>query len=371
MKVICLASSLESGGAERVLTVLCNAWSARGDRITLIPTYSGGGKPFYEVSSAVELIYLADVVGVTRKNILSYSRRLHVLHRLIAERKPDVVVSFMPNVNVAAILTSMFLKVPLIICERDDPSSRSRFGVWEICSRLTYRFADMLTVQTESVANKVRTRYPGLKKVRIVPNPLSEGVAAFMVRTGGKRKILLGMGRLAPQKQVEKMIKAFAEVAESFLDWDLHIYGDGPLKQELESLIAVFGLHDRVVLMGRTKEPWRVMAEADAFVMTSKHEGFPNALLEAMAVGLPCVVFDCQSGPREITRDGQDALLVPLNDHEGLVGALSRIMGDEALRMVMGRRARESVTSRFDLSAVVQRWDRLFLEVGAVASLKV
>jgi GalNAc-alpha-(1->4)-GalNAc-alpha-(1->3)-diNAcBac-PP-undecaprenol alpha-1,4-N-acetyl-D-galactosaminyltransferase len=366
MKILCLASSLDAGGAERVLTVLCNAWSARGDTVTLIPTFSGGGKPFYEIVEAVELIYLADVVGVRGKNVLSYVRRIHALRRLIGERAPDVIVSFMPNVNVAAILTSLFLKIPLIICERDDPSSRSSFDFWEICSKLTYRFADMFTVQTESVANKVHRLYPGLRKVRLVPNPLSEGVHAFAARTGGSRKLLLGMGRLAPQKQIEKMIKAFSDVAVRFDDWDLHIYGDGPLKDSLHALIDARGVRGRVILKGRTKEPWRVMAEADAFVMTSRHEGFPNALLEAMAVGLPCVVFDCPSGPREITRDGRDALLVPLDDHDSLVGALSTIMDDEQLRRSIGAQARDSVLSRFSLQTVLQRWDYLFEEVGAI-----
>lgn len=366
MKIICLASSLESGGAERVLTVLCNAWCARGDTVTLIPTYSGGGMPFYEVSDAVELIYLADEVGIKSKNILSYAQRLYVLRRLVSERKPDVLISFMPNVNVAAILASLFLKVPLIICERDDPTSRSRYDFWEICSKLTYRFADMFTVQTEAVANKVYRIYPGLRRVRTVPNPLSEDVSAFMSTPGDGRKILLGMGRLSPQKQVEKMITAFAEVATTFGNWDLHIYGEGPLKGAMNSLIGELGLHGRIALKGRTAEPWKIMAGADAFVMTSKHEGFPNALLEAMAIGLPCVVFDCPSGPREITQDGKDALLVPLNDHDALVSALKKLLNDENLRNALGRQARESVHDRFKLKKIIHRWDGLFKELGAV-----
>lgn len=366
MKIICLSSSLDSGGAERVLTVLCNAWSARGDKVTLIATYSGGGSPFYPISSGVEVIYLADVAGVKGKTLPGYVRRLRALRRLAAERRPDVIVSFMPNVNVAAILACSFLNIPLIICERNDPSSRSPFTFWEMCSKLTYRFADMFTVQTESVAAKVGDIYPGVRRVRIVPNPLSQEALMFASNGNEARKVLLSMGRLAPQKQVDKTIKAFSALAGRYVDWDLHIYGDGPLKNELSALIEALGLRGRVFLKGRTTQPWQVMAGADAFVMTSRHEGFPNALLEAMAVGLPCIVFDCPSGPREMTRDGKDALLIPLNDEGKLAVAMDRLMGDVQLRRAMGRQARASVSERFNMGRVGEIWDRLFREVGAI-----
>lgn len=366
MKIICLSSSLDSGGAERVMVSLCNAWTSRGDNVTLVATFSGGGQSFYEVDDAVELIFLADIVGTRKKNPLSYAQRLFALRSLIKERSPDVIVSFLPNVNVAAIIATSFLKIPLIICDRVDPSIRSRFEFWEVLSRITYRFADMFTVQTEAVANRIPGIYSGLSRVRVVPNPLSERIAAFRAKASSDRKILLGMGRLASQKQVEKMIDAFAEIASRFGNWDLHIYGDGPLKPLLTSRIDELALSGRVYLMGRTKEPWQIMAGADAFVMTSKHEGFPNALLEAMAVGLPCVVFDCPSGPREISRDGRDALLVPLDDHAGLVTALVNVMNDEELRLSLGSQARESVFARFSLKQVIETWDRLFREIGAI-----
>lgn len=365
MKILCLASSLGSGGAERVLTSLCNAWGARGDDVSLVATFSGGGQSFYAISDAVELVYLAEVVGTTDRNIFSYAKRFYALRRLIKRKAPDVIVSFLPNVNVAAIVASAFLKVPVIICERTDPSSRSRFDFWQLCSRATYRFADIFTVQTEAVASKVHGIYPRLGRVRIVPNPLSEEIASFSAKPGNERKILLSMGRLTDEKQVDKVILAFSDIASRFTDWDLHIYGDGPNHDFLNSRVGELGLHDRVFLKGNTKNPWLVMASVDAFVMTSKREGFPNVLLEAMAVGLPCVVFDCPSGPREISRGGKDALLVPLDDHDGLVSALIQLMSDEALRRSLGEQAKNSVCTRFSLREIVAKWDSLFREAGA------
>lgn len=363
MKIILLTSSLNAGGAERVATVLCNAWAARGDTVTLVPTFSGGGTSFYEISDEVETLYLADVVKARRKTPWTYAQRLFALRKLIQERDPDVVISFLPNVNVAAILSTFSLKIPVIVCERSDPSMRSRFDPWEIYCRFTYRYASMLTVQTEAVARKVRHIYPAVRKVRSVPNPLSNAIAALRAKKKSGRKILLSLGRLSPEKQVDKAMDAFADVASRFEQWDLHIYGEGPLKELLKCRIRESGLEGRVFLKGQTSRPWEVMSGADAFVMTSRYEGFPNALMEAMGIGLPCVVSDCPSGPREISCDGKDALLVPLDDHQGLVAALSTVMSDENFRMNLGHQARESVFNRFSLAAVLDHWDALFAEV--------
>lgn len=367
MKIVFLISSLDSGGAERVAATLCNAWSERGDSVTLIATFSGGGGPcFYKLSPAVEVLCLAKVVGVKPKNVFGYAQRIHALRSLIAERSPDVIVSFLPNVNVAAVISSAFLRIPVIICERSDPSVYPYPRFWALLCKLSYRFADMLTVQTESVASRVRSIYPGMGKVRAIANPLPNAILAMSAKPSGQRKILLSLGRLSPEKQIDRLLRAFAAVSPSFPDWDLHIYGDGPEKPMLEKQIHAQGLHARVILKGGTASPWKVMAGADVFVLVSAFEGFPNALLEAMGIGVPCIAFDCPSGPREISRDGKDALLVPVNDHAGLVSALRKLMDDETLRMALGKQARESVCKRFNLPRVVDRWDALFKEVGAI-----
>ncbi|PSJ17971.1 glycosyltransferase family 4 protein [Nitrosomonas supralitoralis] len=365
MKIIFLTSSLGAGGAERVATTLCNTWAARGDRVILVPTFSGGGRPFYEISNDVELIYLADLIGSTGKSLLNYIKRLLALRRLIDTEKPDVVISFLPNVNVAAILSAFHLSVPVICCERRDPSSQPTTSFWELACRITYRFADMVVVQTEAACNSIDGIYPGIKCVRTMANPLPDEILQIEWGAQDKvRKSLLSIGRLSSGKQVDKSVSAFSKVASVYPDWDLHIYGDGKVRDELQSQIYLLGLQDRVFLLGRTTSPWLIMEGADAFVMTSKYEGFPNALLEAMGVGLACVVFDCPSGPRDITRDGQDAFLVPLDDETMLEATLRELMGNEALRTQMGRQARDSVIARYSLSSVIVKWDSLFNELG-------
>jgi glycosyltransferase involved in cell wall biosynthesis len=169
----------------------------------------------------------------------------------------------------------------------------------------------------------------------------------------------MAMGRLVPIKGFESLIRAFAALSDDFPDWDLHIWGEGPLRPTLTQQSQGAGLQERVFLPGRTEHPWRELAQADVFALTSLVEGFPNALLEAMALGRACVAVDCPSGPREISEDGEVALLVPADDAPALGQALAQLMGDSVLRDVLGRHAAESVRARYGLPDVLAQWDGL------------
>jgi GalNAc-alpha-(1->4)-GalNAc-alpha-(1->3)-diNAcBac-PP-undecaprenol alpha-1,4-N-acetyl-D-galactosaminyltransferase len=366
MKILFLTSSLGSGGAERVASTLANAWAARGDQVTLLPTFSGGGKPFYRFNESVELLHLTHLSSIAPRSGKQYLRRLMALRRLVNERKPDVVVSFLPNVNIAALLATAFAGVPCVVCERSDPTQQQLELKWRLACKLLYRLADSVVVQTESVAQSIGMLYGGLRKVAVIPNPIPVELMRWQAGANAmaQRRVLLSMGRLVEVKQVHHIISAFSCLHEGYPEWDLHIYGDGPLAKQLLRQIERAGLTERVFLKGNTSEPWAVMAQADAFVMASAYEGFPNALLEAMAVGLPCVATDCRSGPRELSRDGTDALLVKPNDKIDLRNAMHRLISGAALRGHLGAKARQSVQARYSLPSVLAAWDELFSAIG-------
>ena len=367
MNILFLISSLNSGGAERVASTLCNAWSARGDSVLLVPTFSGGGEPFYKIRDSVVITYLADLLETKEGKSKRYFERLITLRCLVRNSLPDVVISFLPNVNVAALLATAFTRVPNVICERSDPSMIPMGRFWRNACNVSYRFADLLTVQTEAVKASISRVYGGLDRIAVVPNPLPEGLLDYRadLNVAKERKVLLSLGRLSEEKRVGQIIEAFTELLPHFPDWDLHIYGDGPERDQHVSTIKRKGLESRIFLQGSTSAPWSVMAAADAFVMNSRFEGFPNALMEAMGVGLPCVTSDCPSGPREISRDGKDALLIPSGDISSLRSALNCLMSDTDLRRGLGARARESVVTRYSLDAVLELWDEFFKQVGA------
>jgi GalNAc-alpha-(1->4)-GalNAc-alpha-(1->3)-diNAcBac-PP-undecaprenol alpha-1,4-N-acetyl-D-galactosaminyltransferase len=364
LRIAFLTSSLDAGGAERVATTLCNGWAEREHKVLLVATYSGGGVSFYDIDEAVQVTYLADVARTMRSSIFSYMRRLFALRRLVLNFEPDVIVSFLPNVNVAAILGSRLSGIPIIVCERTDPTSHPLPVFWRYATRWLYPYADMVTVQTDAVARKAITLYPRAKLIRSIPNPLPSGVTAVTHQPAPGRKRILSLGRLTAEKQVWRIVDAFADLCCEFEDWDLEIRGDGPKKAAITEQIKKQNLEGRVFVLGRTSVPWDVMARSSAFIMASRYEGFPNALLEAMGIGLPCVTFDCPSGPREISDHGRNALLVPLNDQEALVAAMRQVMCDENLRTGLGARARNSVLQRYGLDAVLAQWNDLFAQVG-------
>ena len=365
MKIIFLVSSLGSGGAERVACSLASQWVARGDKVTLIATYSGGLKSFYEFNAKVKVMLLNDLLP--RKFCIGkrYIDRLFSLRRFIFSQNPDVVISFLPNVNIAAVLATRASHIPCIICERSDPAARPIGWVWRLACRFLYRFADVVCVQTEAVAATIHTVYGGLKSIAITPNPLPVDLLPWQVKHRVTvRKSLLSLGRLSHEKRVDWIIAAFADLATRHLDWDLHIYGEGPLLEKLKAQIRHLNLQDRVLLMGTTVKPWEVMADSDAFVMASSYEGFPNALLEAMGIGLACVATDCASGPAEMSRGGTDAVLVAVNDRAGLTSALDHVMSDEVFRINLGLQARVSVRTRYDIDQVMATWDTIFASAG-------
>lgn len=366
MKILFALSSLHAGGAERVAATLVNAWVDRGNEVTLVATFSGRGNCFYPISGKARIVFLADLVTNTKKSCINRLQRLIALRRLLVSERPNVVVSFLPDVNVASVIASLGLRTPIIVCERTDPIASQRSKFLNLATYFAYSHARVLSVQTQAVAIRIRSVSPRLKQLQVVPNPIPEELLKKQhTPRSRERRRLVAVGRLTEEKQFGLLIEVFSTLVPKWHKWDLVIYGEGELHQQLERQIQTFGMAGRVSLAGVKKTLWEEMAQSDVFVMTSRLEGFPNVLVEAMALGLPCVVFDCPSGPSEITRNGEDAMLVALNDLQGLAAALTKVMSDGPFRIALGKRARESVLRRFGLETVLEMWDELFKEIGA------
>jgi glycosyltransferase involved in cell wall biosynthesis len=365
MKIILAVSSMETGGAERVASTLVNSWAERGDDVTLVVTYSGRGGCFYPVSGKVRVVYLADLVDKKRGSLINYVRRLAAFRKLIQESRADVLVSFLTNVNISSILATRGMGVPVVACEHTDPSVDGRPVSLKMLCRLVYPMANSLTFLSENIATPFRKWMPEARPVAVIPNPIDDELylQTRVPSAAGARKRLISVGRLQVLKQYDLLIQTFASLATEFPDWDLWIWGDGPERESLGKAVTSLGMEGRIFLPGRTQTPWQEMSRSDAYVLSSRFEGLPMALMEGMALGLPAVAFDCRSGPRELMRGGEDGLLVPPGDVDAMKTALRRLLSDEALRAELGQKGAASIRERYSVSAVLRIWDELFLRL--------
>jgi glycosyltransferase involved in cell wall biosynthesis len=358
MRLTLVIPSMLGGGAQRVLSLLANAWTARGDEITLF-ALEGNDPSFFALDASVRFRCLGIVQTTGGNKLLALLHRLSSLRRSLRDSKPDVILSFLSRANTLTILSAVGLGVPVFVSERSDPFAWRETPSWRLLRACAYPLATAVVSQTAAVANGLRKNL-GDRSVAI-PNPVPPAEPARGVRDGTR---IVSYGWFRIEKRFDRLVQAFHLICRRHPEWSLTIAGDGPMLPQLKQQIADLELGSRVHLPGIVKNPPDLLKDADIFVLSSEFEGFPNALTEAMAHGVPAIGFDCKSGPSEIVRDGIDGILVPPGDVQALARAMDRMMSDQPLRVAMGKRAVE-VSDRFSMSNVLSRWDDLFEKANA------
>jgi glycosyltransferase involved in cell wall biosynthesis len=359
-----IISSLGCGGAERVLSVMASYWAKGGGEITILTL--DREEPFYPLHPDVKrhaLGLMADSANPAA-GLFRNMHRLRVLRGAIRDSRPDVVISFMDKNNVLTLLATRGLGFPVVVSERVDPSVYGIGRVWNFLRRHTYPHADALVCQ--SMASLAY--FPSIPNAKryVIPNPALApfahewGAGSDKSQEGGR--LVVAMGRLVKQKGFDLLLAAFKAVSHRYPDWSLLILGEGPLRKPLEEQVRNLKLESRVQLPGQVSDPFSILRRADLFVLSSRFEGFPNALLESMAAGLPVISFNCPSGPQNIIRDGVDGVLVPAEDVDALAAALDRLMGNQALRARLAGRAPE-VLERFGVEKVMRMWETVLRQM--------
>lgn len=363
---------MNAGGAERVAANLANGWASKGHRVTLLVTYSGRGGCFYPLSDQVEIRYLADDARTAGKGARSYVARFLALRGMVRRERPDLVVSFLTNVNVAVLLATLGNRIPTVVCEHTYPPQFPVSHIWSQLRRWTYPLASRVTMLTSEGLQWLRQEIPLARGV-VMPNPILYPLPVNAPRLapesvlGPERKMLLAVGRLSEEKGFGGLIDAFSCLASQHLQWDLVILGEGPVRSALTLQIQSLGLGSRVFTPGRVGNVGAWYERADLYVLSSRVEGFPNTLGEAMAHGCAAVSFDCDTGPRELIRHDIDGLLVPPCDVAALAQSLCRLMQDDSLRARMAARALE-VRDRYSMERVLALWEQLIANVTVQAS---
>lgn len=358
--IVMVIASLRGGGAERVMTLLANEWVRRGRRVSVITLEDS--QDAYALAPEVERVRLG-VSGASRGkwNALRNNwRRLKALRRAILQQNPAVVISFMDVTNILTLLATRGSGLRVIVSERIDPRRHVIGAGWQQLRRQVYPWCGALVVQTRAVADWAEG-FLDPAKVHVIANPVQAGS-----EPGGEarpdwlpEKYIVAMGRLHPQKGFDLLLKAYGEIAPQYTDLHLVIMGEGMERSALELMSEEAGLKDRVMLPGRIDDPWPVLRNSVLFVLSSRYEGFPNALLEAMALGVAVVSFDCPSGPADVIRHNQNGLLVEAENPSALAKAIDSLLKNKNKRQALGRMAKKNAAD-FSISRITDSWEKLF-----------
>jgi len=279
------------------------------------------------------------------------------LRRTIQGIEPDAILSFLTQTNILTVLATRGLEVHTVISERNDPRLQRHRPRVELMRRLVYRWADVVTANSKGALSALESFVPS-NKLAFLPNPLRVSSTGEVAKYDAPT--IVTVGRLVEQKGLDVLLAAWAKVVEALPTWRLAIVGGGPLEGELKELARRLGIENSVDWIGHVSDPFPLLRGAEFFVLTSRFEGTPNALLEAMACGLPGVVSDASPGPCELigSDDIGAGLIVPVEDAGATAEAIIRLARDGTLRHRLGLAARERAGAH-KADQAIEVWLRL------------
>ena len=358
MRILFVCGNLSNGGAQRVISVVSSELVELGHEITILMFNRTDDE--YAVSEKVKLLSVRD----TYDEYISLSKiaRIREIRKYIKKVKPHVAIGFIQG-GYALFLSALGLKFPKIATVRTNPvrifHGNDKRG---LINKIWFGSADAVAVQNGAQKNYILKEMNN--KVFVAPNPISKTVIEsddhFYDRPC--RRIIM-VGRLAEEKNYGMAVNMMKEIVKTDPEIRLLIYGKGEKEEELKYLAATLSLTDNVLFMGWTDNIIGEMVKSDLFIQTSNHEGQPNALMEAMGLGLPCISTDCETGPKELIESGKTGFLVSMGDVEGLEQAVSRtIKMSSGEREKMGKAARVRILKEFNLKDVAIKWEKMFYE---------
>lgn len=354
-KIMFYINTIRHGGAERVITNLAKDLSNEYEVILATTLQS---EDEYQLVPQVKRYVLEPEVVMTsriRKNI----SRIQKLRNLCKKEKPDILISFMAEPNYRAILATRGLKVKTIISVRNDPTKEYAGKVGKFLAIHLLVHADGCVFQTK----QAREWFPRKlqEKSVIIYNAVAEDF--FKKEHNPIKGRIVTCGRLESQKNHDLLISSFSQLAEEFPRAELHIYGVGSEEKKLKSLVQDLNLSDRVFLLGTTDDVPSVLSEAALFVLSSDYEGMPNALMEALTIGVPCISTDCPcGGPQMLIKNNENGILVPVKDSLKMMDAMKKILSNADFADELGKVARKKAET-YHPNKVLKEWKEYITEI--------
>ena len=324
MKVMFYIHTISHGGAERVIVNLSKQFASNGNEVLLVNSCNSEWE--YTLDNRIKRIVMSDklVDGFLKRNVFY----VKTLRKIVKEEQPDVLISFLAEPNFRSVISCVGQKTKNLVSVRNDPNKEYPNAIFRLLAKTLYRFADGVVFQTEDA----RSWFPKQirNKSRIIFNQVSENF--FNVELPQTKNNIVTVGRLTTQKNHKMLIEAFSKICHK-IDDDLIIYGDGEMKDELIDLTFGLNVSNRVHFPGTVSDVPNTIKNAKLFVLSSDYEGMPNALIEAMTLGLPCISTDCPcGGPKTLFGDDKNGILVPVADADAMAEKMLYLLSDDSKR---------------------------------------
>lgn len=355
-KILFVINKLTYGGAEKMFTFVANKLS-ESDRYEITVYSFESNTYYYKLSEGIN--YIGET-HVAKRKILRRFVQLFQIMRTIKREKADIVISFLHNPNILSIFASKIMRTPVIISERGDPYN------WHFYLKrvktLIYGYADGIVFQTEGAKCFFPIKIQ--KNSCVIPNPVLPLEQKFESSYNATSKEICFIARFEnKQKRQDIMLKAFKIVLEKYPDMILRFYGDGPDEPFIRDLAHSMGIINNIKFMGVSKNPVRDIANSRIFVLTSDYEGIPNALIEAMSIGLPVISTDCSpGGARMLIDDGVNGMIVPKGDYKAIADKMIRYIEDPELAKEHGINARK-IKEKFSPDKIIYQWESYICKV--------
>lgn len=355
MKIIFFTMAFTRGGAERVISTLSEEYIRNGNEVYLITCLST--PPEYSLNPNIKYMTLnQNTKEDSRNKLFQFFIRRRRIKKIINEVQPDIIISFLPEPNMIITSLKSVIKTPIIISERNSP--KHKYKNWLVSKIVKYLYpkANGFVFQTEEARNYFGNDSKLIQNSTIIPNPVNP-VFCKNKFNGLREKSIVTVGRLESQKNHMLLISAFRDVLKIHHDFQLIIYGEGSLRNHLETKIKEYGLEGYVKLPGVKENIEDEIFKASMFVLPSDYEGMPNALMEAMALGLPVISTDAPAGgSRELIEDKVNGFLIPVGSKRKLVEKMLYIIEQPADSEMMANNA-SNVADEYNINKISELWE--------------
>lgn len=354
MKIVCVGYLQGAGGAERQIIMLANALAERHHDVHLVVLAENKSK--YSIAENVIVHDLTNAEDSNKKRIVD---RFRALKSELSKIRPDVSIHYWLQSAYMCAMMKKSITGRIIYSERGDPGDAEYKGILGVVRYLAFRKVDGFVFQSEGARDFFKGRV--LKKSIVIQNSVEIPEGKFLQPCLKRERKVVNVGRLHQQKNQTLLINAFAKIAGQFPEYILEIYGDGDLKEILQEQIEELGLHKRIELKGTTSHILEKVYTASLFVLTSDYEGMPNALIEAMAIGVPCISTDCKpGGARDLIKNGENGWIVPRNDIEVLAERMTSVLSCPEQSDRMAKNALE-IRRTHSSKKIFDRWENFII----------